>query len=96
MIYDISYETLTDLKASRIRFDQIDGFIRTYVGSRYLKLKILKYNLFGLRLKTKKNIEWNDLPVYNDKYIKTKIRTFGDTYYLQTYLDNGTYKIASK
>ena len=34
--------------------------------------------LFALRLKTQKNIELNGLPVYNDRYIKTKIRTSGD------------------
>ena len=36
--------------------------------------KVLE-KLFGLRLK---NIELNGLPVYDDRYIKTEIRTYGD------------------
>ena len=38
LIYDISYRTLIDPKPLRIRFDQIDGFIKIYDGSRYLTL----------------------------------------------------------
>ena len=38
MIYVISSKTLIDLKPFRIRFDKIDGFIRIYDGTRYLKL----------------------------------------------------------
>ena len=38
MIYDISYKTLIDSKPLRIRFDQTDGFIRIYDGTRYLTL----------------------------------------------------------
>ena len=36
--------------------------------------------LFGLRLKIQ-NIELNALPVQDDRYIKTKIRTYGDKVY---------------
>ena len=38
MIYDISFKTLIDSKPSHIRFDKIDGCIRTYDGTRYLTL----------------------------------------------------------
>ena len=38
MIYNISYETLTDPKPLHIRFDKIDGFIKTNDGTRYLTL----------------------------------------------------------
>ena len=41
-----------------------------------------------------KYIKLNALPVYDDKYIKAKIRTY--KYYLQVYLDNCTYKIVNK
>ena len=34
----ILYETLSEVKAFRIRIDKIDGFIRTYDGIRYLVL----------------------------------------------------------
>ena len=37
--------------------------------------------LFGLRLKIVKNIELNVLPVYDDRCIKTKIRTYSDKAY---------------
>ena len=37
--------------------------------------------LFGLILKIYKNIDLNALPVYDDGYIKTKIRTYGDKVY---------------
>ena len=37
-IYDISYKTLIDPKPLRIRFDEIDGFIRIYDRTRYLTL----------------------------------------------------------
>ena len=38
MIYDISYKTLIGAKPLRIRFDEIDGFIRVYDGTSYLVL----------------------------------------------------------
>ena len=38
LIYDISYKTLYSPKSLHIRFDKIDGFIRTYDGTRYLML----------------------------------------------------------
>ena len=38
LIYDISYKTLIGPKPLRLRFDKIDGFIRTYNGTRYLVL----------------------------------------------------------
>ena len=34
LIYEISYKTLIDSKPLRIRFDQTDGFIRIYGGTR--------------------------------------------------------------
>ena len=38
MIYDISYKTLIGSKYLRIRFDKIDGIIRTYDGIKCLTL----------------------------------------------------------
>ena len=34
LVYNISYKTLTDAKSICIRFDKVDGFIRTYDGTR--------------------------------------------------------------
>ena len=38
LIYDISYKTLIDSNPLRIRFDEIDGFIIIYGGTRFLTL----------------------------------------------------------
>ena len=38
LIYEISYKNLIDSKPLRIRFDKIDGFIKTYDESKYLVL----------------------------------------------------------
>ena len=38
LIYDISYKTLIGSKPLRIRFDELDWFIRIYDGTRYLTL----------------------------------------------------------
>ena len=35
LIHDISYKTSTDVKPLRIKFDEIDGFIKLHDGSRY-------------------------------------------------------------
>ena len=37
LICDISYETLSSSKPLHIRFDKIDGIIRIYDGTRYLR-----------------------------------------------------------
>ena len=38
MIYAISFKSLIGPKPLHIRFDKIDGFIRTYDGTRYLTM----------------------------------------------------------
>ena len=38
-----------------------------------------KYKAIWTKIDDLKNIELNTLPVYDDRYIKTKIRTYGDT-----------------
>ena len=38
MIYHISYKTWIDSKPLHIGFDEIDGFIRVYDGTRHLTL----------------------------------------------------------
>ena len=37
-----------------------------------------KYKTIWTKIEDLKNIELNALPVYDDRYIKTKIRTYGD------------------
>ena len=38
LLYNISYKTLINAKSLLIRFNKIDGFIKVYVGTRYLTL----------------------------------------------------------
>ena len=38
MVSQISYKTLIGTKSLRIRFDEVDRFIRLYVGTKYLVL----------------------------------------------------------
>ena len=40
-----------------------------------------KYKAIWIKIEDLKNIKLNVLPVYNDRYIKTKIRTFSDKVY---------------
>ena len=45
------------------------------------KKLIEKYKAIWTKIEDLKNIESNAIPVYDDKYIKTKIRTYGDKVY---------------
>ena len=40
-----------------------------------------KYKTIWTKIKRHKNIELNALPVYDNRYIKTKVRTYGDKVY---------------
>ena len=40
-----------------------------------------KYKAIWTKVEDLTNIELNALPVYDDRYIKTKIRTYGDKVY---------------
>ena len=52
LIYYISYETLIGPQALRIRFDKIDGFIKTYDENKYLVLRgSEKYDAINNRIR---------------------------------------------
>ena len=57
LIYDISDKTATDAKPLRIRFDEIDGFIKIYDEIRYLALF---------------DYEWFDKICYRIKYLTSQ------------------------
>ena len=40
-----------------------------------------KYKAIWTKIKDFKNITWNTLPVYDDRYVKTNIETYGDKVY---------------
>ena len=52
LIYYISYETLIGPQSLRIRFDKIDGFIKTYDENKYLVLRgSEKYDAINNRIR---------------------------------------------
>ena len=68
----------------------MSGYVTTKVKKGNNKLisfriddeKLLKkYKAISTKIEDLKNIKLNALPVYDDRYIKTKIRTFGDKIY---------------
>ena len=70
---------------------KLSGYVKTFkVEDKINKLmsfriddeKLLeKYKAFWTRIEDLENIELDALPVYDDRYIKTKIRTYGDKVY---------------
>ena len=69
----------------------MSGYVKTFkVEDKINKLMSLrrddeklleKYKAIWIKIEDLKNIELNALPVYDDRYIKTKIRTYGDKVY---------------
>ena len=61
------------------------GYVQTFKiedrNNKLMSFHIKHIKLFKLRLKIFKKNELNALPVYDDRYIKTKIITFGDKVY---------------
>ena len=45
------------------------------------KKRLEKYKATWTKIKVLKNVELNALLVYDDRYIQTKIRTYGDKVY---------------
>ena len=70
---------------------KMSGYVKTFkVEDKINKLmsfrrddeKLLeKYKAIWTKIEDLKNIELNALPVYDDRYIKTKIRRYGDKVY---------------
>ena len=70
---------------------KISGYVQTFKiqeGSNKLisfridgKKLLEKYKAIWTKIENLKNIKLNALPAYDDKYIKTTIRTFGDKVY---------------
>ena len=74
MIYDISNNTLINLKPLRIRFDEIDGFNRVLNGTRYLpwigsEKYVAIYNRIRYILSQKSGITF----VFSHSYARLKV-----------------------
>ena len=71
---------------------KMSGYVKTFkvkegknklISFRIDDEKLLeKYKAIWTKIEDLKNIKLNALPVYDDRYIKTKIRTFGDKFIL--------------
>ena len=71
---------------------KMSGYVKTFKGEDKInKLvsfriddeKLLeKYKAIWIKIEDLKNIELDALPVYDDRYIKTKMRTYGDKFSL--------------
>ena len=74
LVYNISYKTLIDAKPLRIRFNNLDGFIRIYDGTRHLVLfgpekNDAIYNRIGYLISQKSGITY----VFSHNYASIKI-----------------------
>ena len=69
-----------------IKLSQMTGYVRKFEGNTTMSFKISdkellqKYNQIWKKVKSLLNIKFNSENVYDDnkKYIKTKIKTYGD------------------
>ena len=74
-----------------LKMPKMSGYVKTFkikegnnklISFRIDDEKLLeKYKTIWIKIEDLKNIKLNDLPVYDDRYIKTKIRAFGDIVY---------------
>ena len=71
---------------------KISGYFKTFKGDKGKNNKLIssciddeklleKYKAIWTKIENLKNIELNTFPVHNDRYIKTKLRTYGDEVY---------------
>ena len=108
LILDILYENLIGAKPLRIRFDKIDGFIRSYDGTRYLRLFGSEkfdaiYNRIGYLTSLKNSITYDCLLI--EKIfalhnviipIKSVLNKDQNQYYYNKFLEKCTYQLAKK
>ena len=74
LVYNILYKTLIDAKLLRIRFNEIDGFIRVYDASRYLVLfGSEKYDFIYNRIRYLIGIKSGITYVISHNYAKIKV-----------------------
>ena len=80
-----------DIRPLVLIMPKMSGYVKTFkIGDKNSKLmsfhiddeKLLeKYKAIWNKIEDLKNINLNTLPVYGDRYIKSKIRTYGDKAY---------------
>ena len=74
LIYEISDKTLTGPKPLRVRFDKVDGFIRIYDRTTYLKLfGSEKYDAIYNRIRYPVSLKSSTTYVFSHYYAKIKV-----------------------
>ena len=83
--YYTGYLNGDDIKAFCILLPQMSGYIKYFEnGSKNMSFKIededvyLRYRAIWNRIKSMLNIKFHSEPVYDEKYIKTKVKTFNE------------------
>ena len=77
MIYDISYKTLVEAKSLHIRFEEIDGVIRIYDGTRYLTLfDSEKYDTIYNRIRYRISLKSDITYVFSHYYMKIEVDSY--------------------
>ena len=77
LIYDISYKTLIGSKPLRIRFDEIDGIIRIYNGTRYLTLfDTKKYDAIYDRIRYLASLKGSITYIFYHYFAKIKVDSY--------------------
>ena len=83
--YYIGYLNGDDIKAFCILLPQMSGYIKYFEnGSKNMSFKIededvyLRYRAIWNRIKSMLNIKFHSEPVYDEKCIKTKVKTFNE------------------
>ena len=66
---------------------KMNGYVKTFkvkYGDKDKNNKLMSFRIYKAvwnKIEDFKNIKWNTLPVFDDRYIKTKIRTYGNKVY---------------
>ena len=77
LIYDISYKTLIGSKPLRIRFDEIDGIIRIYNGTRHLTLfGTKKYDAIYDRIRYLISLKSSITYIFSHYFAKIKVDSY--------------------
>ena len=81
--YFIGYNYEDKIKRLYIILPQMSGYIKYFeIGSKTMSFKIededvyLKYNEIWNKIKSILNVKFHSQPIYDEKYIKTKVKTF--------------------
>ena len=77
-----------DIRPLILILPKISGYVKKFeVINKFMSFRINdetlseKYKSISTKIEGLKNIELNALPIYDDRYMKTKIRTYGDKIY---------------